>query len=204
MHDLLAKFFETPSATRYLAVQAALRCEPSLQSFSFDIADVAELMAAGEYAAVRHRIAAMMPGAALSPKIHAWSAIAAIELGDREDAELERFQYQGCLQGLQATGDGSASRPYQATYSSDAHDLLESRGVRVRRQKLLEKGSRRFDVITCDDRTTVWFDVTDMVVGRPQMIATRPVPVVRARKKKAVMGASRSSPARKSPGRRTR
>ena len=135
-----------------------------------------------------------MPTAALSPGIHAWGMLAALELNDRDDAELERFQYDCCLQGLEATGDGSQRHPYQVTYASDPHDLLESRGIRVERQELREKGDRRFDVITCEDRATVWFDVTPLIAARPQLIVHRPAvstTAVRKPRKKAFAKPSR-------------
>lgn len=191
MHDLLAKFFETPNSTHYLAVRDAVRRESTFCSFSLALAEVPELLAAGQYGEARQRIAAVMPGAALSPRVHAWSMIAALELEDREDADLEQFLYQTCLQGIQATGDGSPRRPYIVTYSSDSHDVLNARGLQVTSQELTEKRGRRFDVMTCADGTAVWFDVTGLVVGSPQWIVARPTAAVGKPRTQAVLGAAK-------------
>ena len=214
MHDLLAKFFETPNATHFLAVQAALRREYNLQTFTLELAEVAELLADGQFSQMRNRIARMMPAAALSPRVHAWGAVAAVELGDHNDAEIERFQYDCCLQGLNATGDGTQRHPYRGTYASDARDLLEWSGLLIRRQELQEIEDRRYDVFTCKDQRTVWFDVTPLVVGQPQLIAARLMPVgttstprtrtIRTAPKKAATGVSRSKPSRAPRSRRTK
>jgi hypothetical protein len=191
MHDLLAKFFETPSAAHYLAVRDVVRHEISFASFAIRLAEVAEKMAACDYAGARDLISQMMPAAALSPRVHLWSAIAAAELGDQDGAELGRFLYQTCLQGLEATGNGTARQPYVVTYPSDGHDLLSARGAQSIRQRLVEKKDQRYDVISSDDGTSTWFDVTDLIVGSPQLVVARPVPARRTK----TTNRSRRSPA---------
>jgi hypothetical protein len=62
-----------------------------------------------------------------------------------------------------ATGDGGPDHPYLATYSTDEHDLLRALGLRARGQELVRHGSGRFDVISCEDGSEIWFDVTESV-----------------------------------------
>jgi hypothetical protein len=56
-----------------------------------------------------------------------------------------------CLDGLLATGDGSANRPYIVTYVSDVLDLIQlQQKTALRRRVMPERDSLR-DVIDCDD-----------------------------------------------------
>jgi hypothetical protein len=93
----------------------------------------------------------MAPDWLLSPRLHYFRAVVAEALQDVDQMALARFEMSACLDGLLATGNGSAIRPYVVTYLSDVLDLLQlQQKTALRRRVMPERDSLR-DVIHCDD-----------------------------------------------------
>jgi hypothetical protein len=80
-------------------------------------------------------------------------------LGDAAEAELCRFQFQTCLDGLLGTGEGTVTSPYQVLHISDQYDVMHALGLRGQNQHAVQRKRRCLDVISCEDGTEVWFDV---------------------------------------------
>jgi hypothetical protein len=167
MHDDLERFLEKPTAARYRRVRrAVLQLSESGQRWH-ELGELAGLCKAGRYRQAARKADSMMPYWALSPRVHFFAAQAAENLKRPEDAELERFLFGTCIDGLLSTGDGTAERPYLVTYVSDESDLLMATGRRGRQQQLVEGDVGCYDAVTCDDGREVWFDVSDVYGGAP-------------------------------------
>jgi len=168
MQDELQAFLETPTARTYRQVrevlleEVAATCSAETLSASV-LVELAELAAADQFYAVLERIDELQPAWALSPRVHYLAAVAADEVGDAEGAELERFIFQSCLDGILATGDGTAQSPYLITYSSDVHDVLLALGLEPRSQTLVEQHGLLCDVVRCTDDEEVWFELTGVL-----------------------------------------
>lgn len=167
MQDELQAFLEAPSARTYRCVREALLDE--VASASSDalsltaLVELTELAAAGEFAAVLARAEELSLAWALSPRVHYLAAVAAEELGDAETAELERFTFQACLEGILATGHGTAESPYLITYVSDEYDVAVALGLEPRSQALVEQPGCLCDVVKCLDGEELWFELTGLV-----------------------------------------
>ena len=165
MQDELQAFLEAPTARTYRQVREALLEEVaatcSAETLSAGVlVELTELAAADQFHAVLGRIDDLQPAWALSPRIHYLAAVAADEVGEDDVAELERFVFQSCLDGILATGDGTKQSPYLSTYSSDVHDLLLALGLEPRSQRLVEQRGLLCDVVRCADDEEVWFELT--------------------------------------------
>ena len=76
---------------------------------------------------------------------------------DEEGVELEQFQFDACLSGLLASGDGSKDTPYRVTYTSDVGDLLSALGKTSLAQHLVQRPDGCFDLVSCADGVELWF-----------------------------------------------
>lgn len=160
------RFVEQPSAETYLAArEAMLRVEPESLTAA-DVVELARLLRSEEHQALLDHTESLPATAALSPRVHFYAAEAATALGDLERAELERFLFVVCLQGILATGDGSEDRPYTICHASDENDVLEALEKKAERQTLVQLEEDVCDVVDCDDESEIWFNVTT-VTGVP-------------------------------------
>jgi hypothetical protein len=168
MQDELQAFLEAPSAHAYRRVREALLDEVAASDASESpslttLIELAELAAAGEFEDLLARVEELSPAWALSPRVHYLAAIAAVELGEEGTAELEQFIFQTCLEGILATGHGTAEAPYLITYVSDEYDVVAALGLEPRSQALVEQPACLCDVVQCADGEEVWFELTGML-----------------------------------------
>jgi hypothetical protein len=167
MQRQFTRFVDTPSRENYLAVRTAVLRRTLLPIETTQLADLVRLLDAGEFQEVLDRVELLPASKVLSPRVHFLAAEAADGLGDGETCELERFLFVLCLQGLLATGDGTAAAPYSVCHASDELDLLEVGGHEYAAQALVEHEGKLCDVVTCADGRRVWFDVSAIFAGPP-------------------------------------
>lgn len=185
MQDELQTFLEAPTARNYRRVRELL-CDASSEVSSstehgneervgenqaptaHDLRELASLSAAGEYEKVLDRVSQMLPEWSLSPRVHFYAANAADHLGETETAEIERFVFQACLEGLLATGNGTMQAPYQITYLSDEYDVLTALGLEPRTQALVDRRGLLCDVVQCTDDEEVWFELAGLLADPRQ------------------------------------
>ena len=165
MQRQLSAFVDEPSRRTYLAVRSAVLAASPLPLAATDLAELERMLSAGEARQVLDRLDALPPSKVLSPRVHQLAAEAAEAVGDVAGGEVERFLFVLCLQGLLATGDGSAAEPYLVCHATDEYDLLEALELEPAGQALVEDNGRLCDVLTCSNGREVWFDVT--AVMRP-------------------------------------
>ncbi len=162
MHDKLVTFLEDPTAENYLAARKVLAIRGTSARMVAEMHEAESLYRHGQYEALYTLVDNLLSSAALSPRLHFFSARASRELGRREDAELAEFMFEACLSGLLATGDGTPESPYRVAMVSDQYDILQSRKLVARRQTLIERDRRRYDLVLCESGEEVWFDVTEI------------------------------------------
>jgi len=167
MQRRFTQFVESPTRENYLAVRDAVLRRTPLPIQATDLAELMRLLDAEAHQEVLERMELLPASKVLSPRVHFLTAEAAEALGDAATGEVERFLFVLCLQGLLATGDGTATAPYAVCHASDEHDLLEVLGCEIAAQALVERDGRLLDVATCSDGRQVWFDATALF-QRPQ------------------------------------
>lgn len=172
MHDKLVTFLEDPTADNYLAARSVVAVSANLVRIVAEMQEAECLNREGQFEALRTLVDNLIPSAALSPRLHYFSARANRELGRREDAELAEFMFDACMRGLLATGEGTAEAPYLVAMTSDQYDILRALRLSPHRQKLIERDGKRYDCILCESGEEVWFDVTE-VTARPTSKTSR-------------------------------
>jgi Domain of unknown function (DUF4919) len=157
--DAYQAFLEEPTADNYRRARRVTLAEPGFDRQSLEWVELSRLCDEGLYEEVFERSCDLWPTWKLSPRFHLLMGYAASCLGDAEEVELCRFQFQTCLEGLLGTGQGTATRPYQVLHISDQYDVIHALGLRGQYQRAVQRKGRCLDVISCEDGTQVWFDV---------------------------------------------
>lgn len=162
-------FLIHPSAENYLAAVLALASasddsSPSMLSMEHACQN-------GQYETVSRLSSQWTRNFALSPRFHRLSAIAARELGDLDEAEMERFACETCLDAILVTGEGSPSAPYLVAQRSDSQEVLAKLGFKPIRQMRIENNGRLCDVFEVRSKSKknemVWFLLASEIVVTP-------------------------------------
>ncbi|WP_425617929.1 DUF4919 domain-containing protein [Anatilimnocola sp. NA78] len=180
MFQEFARFLTLPSRATFLAARSAwlqLNVEPLTPA---ELQSVGELLVAGEATAVIEQVHGWKSRAALSPRVHYFAAEAHESLGETEQAEMERWVFSACLQGILATGDGTRRKAYIISQLSDEYDVLKLLGLRSEKQHLVQRGSRSYDVLSCADGSQLWFNVSDLIPVPAETMS--PIPLVEVKR----------------------
>lgn len=200
MFQEFARFVEQPSRATFLAARSAwlqLNVAPLTPA---DLQSVAELLTAGEAAAVIEQVHEWKARAAFSPRAHYFAGEAHALLGELDHAECERLVFTACLQGILATGDGSRRKPYLISQIPDEYDVLKLLGLTCEKQRLVQSKRRSCDVLTCHDGSQIWFNISDLVaIPAPTQVPQQPLVQLQRtsgliRTKRRTSGRLRASP----------
>lgn len=165
MRDALFALVTNPTAATYGELLRQVTSQPDFQIYSDDMRLLRERFEAGDFAGVHQAINAVMRFWIHSPEIHlmAWSV--ARRLGDAETENLERRITEACIVGMQSSGDGSLTRPYQVAHVDDEYALLRFMNLQCTRQGSMARDGRTVDVFHCADGRTLHFELPG--VGGP-------------------------------------
>ncbi len=159
MVDLYREFLVQPTADRYRAATLAIATEPGSSAPS--LLTLEQAFIEGQFETVSTLARQWTRHFALSPHFHRLAAIAALELGDADDAELERFTSAACLEGILNSGDGSDANPYLIADRADAQEVLTKLGLKSIRQSRIENENVLCDVfeVCARNKATreIWF-----------------------------------------------
>ena len=152
------RFLARPTGQNYRRARRLAMADSRLDPHSLKWAELSGLCENRRFRQVLQEAQQLWPQWRLSPRFHLLVAYAAFCLGEQQEAELARFQYQACVDGMLDSGDGTRRRPYQVLRICDEYDLLRALQQRPRSQTLVERKGRWLDVITCEEGRKVWFD----------------------------------------------
>src|SRR5712691_13436338 len=100
-----------------------------------------------------------MPNWFLDPRVHLLASTIHSQLGDQEESEMEEELASMLLEAILETGDGSEEHPYLVMRPCDEYDVVEEyfdKQVELQEFDM----ERSFDILTCDDGTVYWFDIS--------------------------------------------
>lgn len=160
--DLVDRYLAEPGPGTLAALRSAVRASATFDP-DLDLGRITRLLD-GEPEAAARALAAMMPGALLSPAAHAGLALALDRLGRAPEATRQRTLARAAVLGILATGDGTRARPWTVLRVSDEYDVLRSLGRRPVSQELVGGAGRELDRIACADGSEAWFDASGLVV----------------------------------------
>ncbi len=161
MQNLFLAYLEAPGPEGYRALRSALVRHPAYDPSSGDLDDLEFLYEKKRHAELQARFDEAKSNLLLSPRAHVLAGMTARDLGDNDTFEAERHVYLQCIAGIQGTGDGSELSPYLIARPSDADDLLLHLGRQIESEERIQRDERTYDVMTCDNGSAVWFNVTD-------------------------------------------
>lgn len=167
MQELFTAFLQTPTLDTFSAVRSHIVAHEKYDGYSRELDEMEEAYREKQFADVRKTFGEAMPNLLLSPGAHMLLSMAHHKEGDTQGADMEKFLCFCCLDGIQLTGDGTREKPYLVLRTSDEYDLLNSLGKSFAGQALVhdEEGGKSFDLMTCDDGSELWFDITDMMAA---------------------------------------
>ena len=157
--DAYQAFLENPSPDNYRRARRMTMATPGFDRQSLAWLDLSRWCDEGRFAEVLRRSDGMWDLWRLSPRFHLLVGYAASHLGDDEEVELSRFQFQTCLDALLGTGEGTQAFPYEVLRTCDQYDVIRALGLCGQRQQAVELRGRSMDVVGCDDQAEVWFDL---------------------------------------------
>ncbi len=161
MREELIQFIQSPDRDTYLAFRAKLIASEGYEPYSDEIDAAGELYEQQKIEEARDAIQNSMGNLILSPRAHQLLGFLHHKLGDEQAAQMEMMIGQACLEGILASGDGSANNPYVVARTSDEHDVIESLGKQLKQQSLSHSDDKHLDLIQCTDGSEYWFDITD-------------------------------------------
>jgi hypothetical protein len=158
--DLVDAHLADPTPETLEPLRDALRAAPGFDPELRVREQAGALLREGRHGDAVVALEASMPGSLLSPAAHAMLAAALGRTGRRDAAARHARLARVALDGILATGDGTADRPWSVLRISDEYDVVDSLGTRPVGQALLADGPRRIDRVECQDGRTLHFDVT--------------------------------------------
>lgn len=162
MRERFFAFVEEPTADAFRAVRADVVAHEKYDGYSRDLDAMDEAVQQKRFADVGRLFGDAQPNLLLSPRAHMLLSLALRELGHTEAADIERFIFFRCIDGILTTGDGSRDRPYLVLRLSDEYDVLMALDKRLQSQGLTHgDDDHSYDVLHCEDGSEVWFDITD-------------------------------------------
>jgi hypothetical protein len=155
-------FLEAPGRDSYLAVREALVRSEAYQPYDREFQRIDGLLRDGQLDEASRAIQDSLPNLLISPMFHLLATRLCELRGDQPGMETERAVARMCVEGILASGAGSADNPYVVARTSDEYDVLRYLGKELERQALIESGDRHLDLMRCTDGSEMWFDVTDV------------------------------------------
>jgi len=151
MIDHYQSFLEAPSQAGFLELQQEVRQEVDYCAAGSFVEQLAAWCQAGRYETMFQKTSEMPFAWVASPSAHLYAAIAAEQMQNAEDAELERFLTESIMRGLLSTGNGSLHQPYRVAYLSDRQDLLAYLSAKADKQRLVRTEQGLVEVIKTTD-----------------------------------------------------
>ena len=170
MRQAIARFLEEPTGRRFLTAWKSL----TKSRKQVDFARLRTLLSQGKTQSVRDYLEALPQWLRLSPRVQELAVLVAEMEHDPDEAELSRFLFATCLEGILAAGDGSPENPYLAVQPADEAAVLAVLGREPASQALVESKGRCLDVILCRDGGEVCFDVTHILRPTSKSGSRRP------------------------------
>src|SRR4051794_30704824 len=125
MRDEFLEFLREPSQVNFLAVRMMLLTHEAYQPYSDDLDRIHDLYNQQKFEEANSLCKESFPNLLLSPRAHLLLALTAQKLGKEEEAEMEYFIFERCLEGIVGTGNGTEQKPYLVLRTSDEYDLLQ-------------------------------------------------------------------------------
>jgi len=151
-------FVKNPTKENFLKSRELVINSPDYDPYSEDLTIMEKLFEDKAYEKLNYYVTVNV---LLSPKAHFIKYLSLKETGNTKAAESIMFICYHILNCIEKTGDGTMQNPYIVTRVSDETDFLQFhlRKKHVQ-QKLIESEGKYMDVLTLEDGSELYFDIT--------------------------------------------
>lgn len=154
---LFIDFIQDTNNTTFTAIQQSVVNNEAYDPYSGDLKTLATWLDEESYQAV---VEADNVNLVLSPRVHLYKRYAYEKLGQDKEAYYEWVLAEKIIEGIKATGAGTAESPYRVTRVSDEHDMLWFLEEELDKQQLVHQDGRSLDVIYCKSGKQIYFDIS--------------------------------------------
>lgn len=152
-------FVADPTKENFLKHRELIITNPDYDPYSDDLEIMEKLYENKEYDKLNYYVTINV---LLSPRAHFFKYISLKEIGNEKTAESIVFICHNILNCIEKTGDGTIENPYIVIRVSDEKDLLELRlSKKYTQQRLIQHEGKYLDVLTLEDDSELYFDITD-------------------------------------------
>jgi hypothetical protein len=163
---MVVDFVREPSRENYLRLWEAVTSGPSYAPYTDPLEPVEQLLKSKDFAGAQDALRPLLGQLVLCPRAHLLASVAAKGAGDQDLAGFESMFYVRCIEGILATGDGTADQPYLVTRTSDEYDVLWHLEKELQMQSLMHgPDGRSLDRMACRDGSELHFDVTRVLAS---------------------------------------
>lgn len=156
----LDDYIDHPLHEKYVALAEVISRSPSYQPYSDDFMTIRSLVQEEKYAEAAETLRSMGFARMTSPSFHWMYSWVSKKLGNQGSEKLEHYFAVQFGHEILRTGEGTGEAPYQVLWLEDEQEVLLSLEKKQLSQRLICVNNKHFDVITCEDQSEVWFDVT--------------------------------------------
>jgi len=159
--DKLAGLVKKPDRETFLALRKEVIASKAFKPYSDELRRAAKLSEAGKVEEARDLLLKSMDNLMLNPQAHSRLSSCYSALGDKEAAGKQDKIAEALIKGILSTGNGTKEKPYLVLRADDEYEILKALKKAPTSQSLQFDGRRKFDVLDCNDDSTIYFDITD-------------------------------------------
>ena len=151
-------FVKDPTKENFLKSRELMITNPDYDPYSDDLEIMEELFENKEYDKLNYYVTINV---LLSPRAHFIKYFSLKQVGNTKAAESIMFICHNILSCIEKTEDGTLQNPYIVTRVSDEKDFLQLHlRKKYTQQRLMEYEDRYLDVLTLEDGSEIYFDIT--------------------------------------------
>ncbi|MCS3529996.1 DUF4919 domain-containing protein [Chryseobacterium sp. JUb7] len=152
-------FIKDPTKENFLKSRELIVTNPDYNPYSDDLEIMEQLFENKEYEKLNYYVNINV---LLSPRAHFIKYFSLKQAGNTKAADSVMFICHNILSGIEKTGDGTLQNPYIVIRISDEADFLQLHlRKKYTQQKLMQNEGKYLDVLTLEDGSELYFDITD-------------------------------------------
>lgn len=152
-------FVADPTKENFLKHRELIITNPDYDPYSDDLDIMEKLYENKEYDKLNYYVTINV---LLSPRAHFFKYFSLKQIGNTKAAESVMFICHNILSCMEKTGDGTIENPYIVIRVSDEKDFMELHlSKKYTRQRLIQHEGKYLDVLTLEDGSELYFDITD-------------------------------------------
>lgn len=152
-------FIKDPTKENFLKSRELIVTNPDYNPYSNDLEIMEQLFENKEYEKLNYYVNINV---LLSPRAHFIKYFSLKQAGNTKAADSVMFICHNILNGIEKTGDGTLQNPYIVIRISDEADFLQLHlRKKYTQQKLMQNEGKYLDVLTLEDGSELYFDITD-------------------------------------------